>query len=59
MMVQVLDSTPDLDAGSKIYEILKFDELQVFSVFNDVNDVSVGSVVEMKNLMILIQFVKC
>ena len=45
MMVPVPDSTPDFDAGPcagpKIYEILKFDELQVFSVFNDVDDVSV------------------
>ena len=45
MMVQVPDSTPDFDArpcaGPKNYEILKFDELQVFRVFNDVNDISV------------------
>ena len=45
MVVQVLDSMPDLDARPcarpKIYEILKFDELQVFSVFNDMNDVSI------------------
>ena len=44
-MVQVPDSTPDLDAGPcarpKNYELLKFNELQVFSVFNDVNDISV------------------
>ena len=45
MMVQVPDSTPDLDARPcarpKNYELLKFDELQVFKVFNDVNDISV------------------
>ena len=44
MMVPEPDSAPDLDtgpcAGPKIYGILKFDELQVFSVFNDMNGIS-------------------
>ena len=29
-----------LGAGPKIYEILKFDELWIFSVFSNVNDIS-------------------
>ena len=44
-MVKVPDSTPDFDAGPcagpKNYEILKFDELQVFNVFSDMNGVDV------------------
>ena len=44
MMVPEPDSAPDLDAGPcagpKNYEILKFDELQVFSVFNDMKGIS-------------------
>ena len=43
-MVPGPDSTPDLDAGPctrpKIYEMLKFDEFQVFSVFTDMNGIS-------------------
>ena len=46
MMVQVPDSTLDFDAGPcagpKNYEILKFDELQVFNVFGDMNGVNVN-----------------
>ena len=44
MMVPEPDLAPDLDAGPcagpKIYGILKFNELQVFSVFNDMNGIS-------------------
>ena len=44
MVVPELDSAPDLGAGPcarpKIYEILNFDELWVFSVFSNVNGVS-------------------
>ena len=40
MMVPEPDSTPDLAPDQKNYEILKFDELQVFSVFNDMNGIS-------------------
>ena len=44
MMVPEPDSTLNHSAGPcagpKSYEILKFDELQVFSVFNDMNGIS-------------------
>ena len=40
MVVPEPDSVPDLGAGPKIYEILKFDELWIFSVFGNVNGVS-------------------
>ena len=46
MMVQVPDSAPDFDAGPgagpKNFEILKFDDLQVFKVFSDMNGVSIN-----------------
>ena len=44
MVVTEPDSAPDFGAGPcagpKIYEILKFDELWIFSVFSNVNGVS-------------------
>ena len=44
MLVPEPDSVPDHGArpcaGPKIYEMLKFDEIQVFSVFIDMNDVN-------------------
>ena len=44
MVVPEPDSAPDFGAGPcsgpKIYEILKFDELWIFSVFSNVNGVS-------------------
>ena len=44
MVVSEPDSAPDLGAGPcagpKIYEILKFDELRIFSVFSNVNGIS-------------------
>ena len=44
MVVPEPDSAPDLGAGPcagpKIYEILKFDELWIFSVFSNVNGIS-------------------
>ena len=44
MVVPEPDLVPDLGArpcaGPKIYEILKFDELQIFSVFSNVNGIS-------------------
>ena len=58
MVVPEPDSAPDFGAGPcagpKIYEILKFDELWIFSVFSNVNGVSgdfVGLVVKNENLM--------
>ena len=45
MMVQMLDSAPDLGAGPgtrpKNFEILKFDELTDSDVFSDVNGVDI------------------
>ena len=44
MLVPEPDLAPDFGAGPcagpKIYEILKFDELRIFNVFSNVNDVS-------------------
>ena len=51
-----------LGAGPKMYEILKFDELWIFSVFSNVNGVSDNfcwfSGEKMKNLMFLVCFVE-
>ena len=44
MLVPELDSAPDYGAGPragpKNYEMLKFDEIQVFSVFIDMNGIN-------------------
>ena len=67
MLVPGPDLAPDFGAGPcagpKIYEILKFDELWIFSVFSNVNDISddfcwFGGE-KMKIWMILVCFVEC
>ena len=58
MVVPEPDSAPDFGAGPcagpKIYEILKFDELWIFSVFSNMVMIFVGLVVKNENFDVLV-----